>query len=237
MTWLRSHGSVDVCRKSWGSRSTLKHGCEVWTVKCPSIGSRISTCWWTVVHMMSTQTGSTHCESMGPEKSVEVPMMQDEVRLVLDWVRHGRSHHRDLAVLHVDVEMLIANGQKKLDWDVWMGSLKGSVVGCVILVEMNEMFVSTVWPDEGFVEQRLDVCLVPHGDDGSETESDVEDVEVVVELHTVKEDDLEWVEQFGLVVEPEQEVVGSNCALGSCPQMPAYWTQQCSSSVVSSLLH
>ena len=44
----------------------------------------------------------------GPERSVEVPMMQDEVRLVLDWVRHGRSHHRDLAVLHVDVEMLIA---------------------------------------------------------------------------------------------------------------------------------
>ena len=67
---------------------------------------------------MSTQSGSTHCESMGPERSVEVPMMQDEVRLVLDWVRHGRSHHRDLAVLHVDVEMLIANGQKKLDWDV-----------------------------------------------------------------------------------------------------------------------
>ena len=125
---------------------------------------------------MSTQSGSTHCESMGPESSVEVPMMQDEARLVLDWVRHGRSHHRDLAVLLVDVEMLIANGQKKLDWDVWMGSLKGSVVGCVILVEMNDVFVSTVWPDEGFVEQRLDVCLVPHGDGGSETESDVEDV-------------------------------------------------------------
>ena len=187
--------------------------------------------------MMSTHSGSTHCGTMDPESSVDIPMMQDEVRLVLDWVRHGRSHHRDLAVLLVDVEMLIANGQKKLDWDVWMGSLKGNVVGCVILVEMNDVFVSTVWPDEGFVEQRLDVCLVPHGDDGSETESDVEDVEVVVELHTVKEDDLEWVEQFGLVVEPEQEVVGSNCALGSCPQMPAYWTQQCSSSVVSSLLH
>ena len=237
MTWLRSHGSVDVCRKSWGSRSTLKRGCEVWTVKCPSIGSRISTCWWTVVHMMSTHSGSTHCESMGPESSVEVPRMQDEVRLVLDWVRHGGSHHRDLAVLLVDVEMLIVNGQKKLDWDVWTGSLKGSDVGCVILVEMNDMFVSTVWPDEGFVEQRLDACLVPHGDGGSETESDVEDVEVVVELHTVKEDDLEWVEQFELVVEPEQEVVGSDCALESCPQMPAYWTPRCSSSVGSSLLH
>ena len=186
---------------------------------------------------MSTQSGSTHCESMGPESSVEVPMMQDEARLVLDWVRHGRSHHRGLAVLLVDVEMLIANGQKKLDWDVWMDSSKGSVVGCVILVGMNDVFVSTVWPDEGYVEQRLDVCLVPHGDGGSEIESDVEDVEVVVELHTVKEDGLEWVEQLELVVEPEQEVVGSDCALESCPQMPAYWIPRCSSSVESSLLH
>ena len=192
-------------------------------MKCPSIGSRISTCWWTVVHMMGTHSGSTHCGSMDPESSVDIPMMQDEVRLVLDWVLHGRSHHRGLAALLVDVERLIANGQKKLDWDVLMGSLKWIVVGCVlILVEMNDMFVSMVWPDEGFVEQRLDVCLVPHGDDGSETESDVEDVVVVVELHTVEKDNLEWVEQFELVVEPEQEVVGSCCALGSCPQMPAY---------------
>ena len=34
--------------------------------------------------MMSTHSGSTRCESMGPESSVEVPRMQDEVRLVLD---------------------------------------------------------------------------------------------------------------------------------------------------------
>ena len=87
------------------------------------------------------------------------------------------------------------------------------------------------------MEQRLDVCLVPHGDDGSETESDVEGVVVVVELQAVEKDNLEWVERFELVVEPEQEVVGSYCALGSCPQMPAYWTPRCSSSVVSSLLH
>ena len=72
------------------------------------------------------------------------------------------------------------------------------------------------------MEQRLDVCLVPHGDDGSETESDVEGVVVVVELQAVEKDNLEWVELFELVVEPEQEVVGSYCALGSCPQMPAY---------------
>ena len=72
---------------------------------------------------------------------------------------------------------------------------------------------------------------------GAMTGSDVEDVEVVVELHMVKEDDLEWVEQLELVVEPEQEVVGSDCALESCPQMPAYWIPQCSSSVESSLLH
>ena len=187
---------------------------------------------------MSTQSGSTHCGSVEPEGSVDIPMMQDEGRLVLDWVLHGRSHHRDLAVLLVDVERLNAVGQKRLDSDVLMGSLKGIVVGCVlILVEMNDMFVSMVWPDEGSVEQRLDVCLMSHSDDGSETESDVEGVVVVVELHTVEKDNLEWVELFGLVVEPEQEVVGSYCALGSCPQMPAYWTPRCSSSVVSSLLH
>ena len=150
---------------------------------------------------------------------------------------HGRSHHRCLAVLLADVERLIANGQKKLDWDVLMDSSKWSDVVCVrILVERSDMFVSMVWPDEGFVEQRLDVCLVPHSDDGSETESDVEGVVAVVELHSVEEDDLEWVEQFELVVEPEQEV-GSYCALGSCPQTPAYWTPLCSSSVASSPLH
>ena len=43
----------------------------------------------------------------------------------------------------------------------------------------------------------------------------------MVELQAVEKDNLEWVERFELVVEPEQEVVGSYCALGSCPQMPA----------------
>ena len=69
---------------------------------------------------------------------------------------------------------------------------KLSVVVCVmILVERNDVFVSMVWHDEDSVEQRLDVCLVPHSVDGSETESDVEGVVAVVELHSVKEDDLE----------------------------------------------
>ena len=188
--------------------------------------------------MMSTHSGSTHCRSVDPENTVDIPMMQDEGRLVLDWVLHGRSHHRSLAVLLVDVERLISSEQRRLGWDVVMGSLKWIVVGCVlILVEMTDMFVSMVKPDEGYVEQRLDVCLVPHGDDGSETESDVEVVVVVVELQVVEKDKLEWVERFELVVESELEVVGSNSALGSCPQMPAYWTPRCSSSVVSSLLH
>ena len=115
-TWWRSHGSVDVCKNAWDSQSTLRHGYEVWTVKCPSIGSRISTCWWTVVHMISTHSGSTHCGSMDPEGSVDIPMMQDEGKLVLDWVLHGKSHHRGLAVLLVDVERLIASGQRRLDW-------------------------------------------------------------------------------------------------------------------------
>ena len=205
-------------------------------MKCPSIGSRISTCGWTVVHMMSTHSGSTHCGSMDPEGTVDIPMMQDEGRLVLDWVLHGRSHHRSLAVLLVDVERLISSEQRRLGWDVLIGSLTWIVVGCVlILVEMTDMFVSMVKPDEGYVEPRLDVWLEPHGVDGSETESDVE--VVVVERQVVEKDKLEWVERFELVVESELEVVGSNSALGSCPQMPAYWTPRCSSSVVSSLLH
>ena len=59
------------------------------------------------------------------------------------------------------------------------------------LVERNDVFVSVVWHDEDFVEQRLDVCPVPHGADGSEIESDGEGVVAVVELHPVEEDDLE----------------------------------------------
>ena len=53
------------------------------------------------------------------------------------------------------------------------------------------MFVWPMWLDEDFVEQRLDVCPVPHGAGGSESESDGECVVVVVELHLVEEDDLE----------------------------------------------
>ena len=59
------------------------------------------------------------------------------------------------------------------------------------MVERNDVFVSVVWHDEDFVEQRLDVCPVPHGAGGSESESDGEYVVVVVELHLVEEDDLE----------------------------------------------
>ena len=47
------------------------------------------------------------------------------------------------------------------------------------------MFVSVVWHDEDFVEQRLDVCPVPHGAAGSESESGGEVV------GAVEEDDLE----------------------------------------------
>ena len=60
------------------------------------------------------------------------------------------------------------------------------------LVEMNDVFVSVMWLDEDFVEQRLDACPVPHGAGGSEieSESDGECVVVVVELQQVEEDDL-----------------------------------------------
>ena len=59
------------------------------------------------------------------------------------------------------------------------------------LVERNDVFVSVVWHDEDFVEQRLGVCPGPHGADGSEIESDDEGVVAVVELHPVEEDDVE----------------------------------------------
>jgi hypothetical protein len=73
-----------------------------------------------------------------------------------------------------------------------MDPSKWNVVSCVTtVVEMNDVFVSVVWLDGDFVEQRLDVCPVPHGVDGSENESGDESVVVVVELLQVEEDDLE----------------------------------------------
>ena len=59
-----------------------------------------------------THSGGTQCGSMDPEGSVDIPMMQDEGKLVLDWVLQDRSHPRGLAVLLVDVERLIASGQR-----------------------------------------------------------------------------------------------------------------------------
>ena len=59
--------------------STPMHGFEVWTVKSPSIGSRISTCWWIVGPRMSTHSGSTRCGLMDPDGIVGVPTMLDEV--------------------------------------------------------------------------------------------------------------------------------------------------------------
>ena len=70
------------------------------------------------------------------------------------------------------------------------GSLEVECVSCVTtVVERNDVFVSVMWLDEDFVEQRLDACPVPHGAGGSESESDGECV--VVQLHLVEEDDLE----------------------------------------------
>ena len=67
-----------------------------------------------------------------------------------------------------------------------------NVVSCVASVaETNDVFVWAICLDEDCVEQRLDVCPVPHGAGGSESESDGEYVVVVVELHLVEEDDLE----------------------------------------------
>ena len=68
---------------------------------------------------------------------------------------------------------------------------------------------------------------------GSETESDVEVVVVVVELQVVEKDKLNrwsglnwwWSRSWRLLVQIPR--------LGSCPQMPAYWTPRCFSSVVS----
>ena len=81
-----------------------------------------------------------------------------------------------------------------------LGRLDGSLeVECCLLCDdlgreercvRLDVFVSVVWHDEDFVEQRLDVCQVPHGAGGSESESDGECVVVVVELQQVEEDDL-----------------------------------------------
>ena len=61
-----------------------------------------------------------------------------------------------------------------------MDPSKWNVVSCVTtVVERNDVFVSVMWLDEDFVEQRLDACLVPHGAGGSESESDGECVVVV----------------------------------------------------------
>ena len=48
-------------------------------MKSPSIGSRISTCWWMVGHRMGTHSGSTCCGLMDPDGIVGVPTMLDEV--------------------------------------------------------------------------------------------------------------------------------------------------------------
>ena len=73
-----------------------------------------------------------------------------------------------------------------------MGPSKWNVFVCVTtVVEMNDVFVSVVWLDGDFVEQRLDACPVPHGVDGSENESGDESDVMVVELLQVEEDDLE----------------------------------------------
>ena len=103
------------------------------------------------------------------------------------------------------------------------------------VAERTDVFVWAICLDVDFVEQRLDVCPVRHDAGGSENENDDKSVVVVVELHLMEEDDLEWVEMLGLVVELELED-GSCCALGSCPQRPAFLIRPYSSSVASSLL-
>ena len=73
-----------------------------------------------------------------------------------------------------------------------MDPSKSNGVSCVTsVVERNDVFVWAICLDEDCVEQRLDVCPVPHGAGGSESESDGEYVVVVVEHHLVEEDDLE----------------------------------------------
>ena len=75
----------------------------------PSIGSRISTCWWMAGQRIGshTDTGSNHCGMVDLDGSVDVPTMQDEVWLVHGWVHHVLDHHC-LVVLLIDVERLNA---------------------------------------------------------------------------------------------------------------------------------
>ena len=54
-------------------------GFEAGTLNSPSIGSRISTCWWMAGHRMGSHPGSTRCGVMDLDDIVGVPTMLGEV--------------------------------------------------------------------------------------------------------------------------------------------------------------
>ena len=78
-TCRKSHSSGDVWRRSWDSQSNPMNGFEVGTLNSPSIGSRISTCWWMDGHRMGSHPGSTRCGVMDLDDIVGVPTMLGEV--------------------------------------------------------------------------------------------------------------------------------------------------------------
>ena len=83
-------------------------GYDTEVLDSPSIGARISTCWWMAGQRVGSHTGSTPCGMMDLDGSVDVPTMQGEVSLVDGWVHHVLDHHC-LVVLLVDVERLNAS--------------------------------------------------------------------------------------------------------------------------------
>ena len=77
-----------MCRKTWDS---------------PSIGPRISTCWWSDGRSGGSWTGDAQCEKMVVGG---VPTLQGEDWLACDWVHEVNDHHLLHVVLLDDVERL-----------------------------------------------------------------------------------------------------------------------------------
>ena len=89
------------------------------------------------------------------------------------------------------------------------------------------------------VGRRSDVCQGFWDlNDDDESENDGENVVVVVGIHLVEEDGWEWAERLELeLVAVQGAEADFCCALGSCPQKPAYWIRPYPSSAASSPLY
>ena len=83
MVWWKTcrkiHSNCGIWRWLWDSQSNPTDGFDTEILDSPSIGSRISTCWWKAGQRIGSHTGSTHCGMMDLDDSFVVPTMQGEV--------------------------------------------------------------------------------------------------------------------------------------------------------------